>query len=199
MVTKIITPYQSREDVVRLISACTMAMSVDGDVAEFGVYEGGTVDVIVEIISPYKEKQLHLFDTFQDRFPDNKISEPDMFGVSNYPIPHPVDFNKLMNKILKRPNAVSLHIGLFSQYINIFNTPLCFAHIDSDLYLSTKDAISIINKCVVLNGVVCFHDCGNEWAGVNKAIKESLSQDFVCLYTESLPESSQRVYRRNKI
>lgn len=60
------------------------------------------------------------------------------------------------------------------------NTRIALAHIDLDLYQSTKDALAFIGPRIVSGGVIVVDDYGSEgWNGVSKAVDEFLSDEFM--------------------
>jgi len=107
---------------------------IKGDIAEVGVYQGGSAKLICEAKG---EKTLHLFDTFEgipevDRFDHNDFSQG-QFAASMESV-----------KIYLRNYAnVFLYKGIVPESAEpVKNYLFSFVHLDVDTYSSTKDCLN---------------------------------------------------------
>jgi len=145
------------------------ALTLSGEVAEIGVYKGGSAKLIAKVFQN-TPKKIHLFDTFTG-FPtghpkneNNKEmfkGETDLSSVQNY---------------LKECNNVVLHQGLFPNTAKeLKQKKFCFVHIDADLYKSTLDCLEFFYPKMVFGGIiVCADYTASKYKGPGKAINEFL-------------------------
>lgn len=126
------------------------------DCAEFGVYKGTTARYISQHCNGRK---LFLFDSFE--------------GL-------PEDWNKhfkkgdfKLKKIPRLPKYAILYKGWFNktidEFLNDYKKPLAFIHIDSDLYLSAKEALFGLNENIIPGTVILFDEYSK---GENKALQD---------------------------
>ena len=153
----------------------TEVLTLPGDVAEFGVFHGQTSRELVRYLEARGiAKTVHLFDTFTG-LPD--LTDGDYEGRT-YPgsyRPHLyLGIEEDVRELLQPYSQFAIHRGLFSDTGPDFHTPLCFAHIDADLYAGTRDAIQICERVMIPGGVIVIDDYGTEWLGVTRAVKEHL-------------------------
>jgi hypothetical protein len=136
-----------------------------GDVAELGVYLGGTAKIIGHYAAG---AALHLFDTFAGLPADDQAE-----GGHHVQGEFRGDLDDVQ-RFLDDPNAV-FHAGEFPA-----TAPpgeglrFRFVHVDADTYQSTKAALEYFSPRIVPGGVMLFDDFG-WWAcpGVGKAIHEA--------------------------
>jgi Macrocin-O-methyltransferase (TylF) len=128
---------------------------------EFGVYRGTTLNFIAQ----RTKSVVHGFDSFEGLPTDWRSGfEKGRFKVDEYP------------KVL--PN-VELHAGWFSETLPPFKDahagPLLFAHLDADLYDSTKVVFDVLGDRIVKGTVLHFDEYFNHpgWRnGEHKAFEE---------------------------
>jgi len=140
---------------------------LDGDMAEVGVYQGGSAKLISEAKG---NKTLHLFDTFTGL---PSLSDVDVhFGINFW---KENDFNntsqeKVMN-YLSKYNNIKIYPGKFPETSKpIINSKFSFVHLDVDLYQSTLDSLNFFYPRLIQGGIIITHDYHS--SGVNKAFKE---------------------------
>jgi O-methyltransferase len=140
----------------------------EGDVAEVGVYKGGTARILARSCP---QKSVHLFDTFSG-MPEVKpeIDSVQQGDFSDTSLESVKDF-------LKDCPNVRFHPGLFPGTVSgLEKNRFCFVNIDVDIYTSTKDCLEFFYPRMVPGGVMAFDDY--KWkhcAGVKKAIDEFLA------------------------
>lgn len=151
----------------------------DGDLIECGVYRGGS---LIHIATKMKElkssKKLYGIDTFEGHPYDcnedipkdgNTIHKKGLFSGSSY---------EKLSLLIKKKNLdnVILYKGLVEDVLpKLSDKKFCFAHLDLDLYLSTKEALYFLKPRMVKNGIIVFDDYGGfESPGIKKAAEEVL-------------------------
>ena len=141
--------------------------SLEGDLAEVGVYQGGSAKLICEV---KKEKELYLFDTFTGL---PKVSDDDThFGNKHW---YENEFSNTsiesIQELLKKYNNVSIIKGNFPESgKEIIDKKFCFVHLDVDLYKSTIESLRFFFPKMVSGGIILIHDYHSD--GIQKAIKE---------------------------
>lgn len=136
---------------------------ITGDVAEVGVYKGGSAKLICETT----KKPVHLFDTFEG-LPDlSRLDNPEQFKKGDYSVP----FESVKNYLKNYPN-VHFYKGLFPSTAGpIKNKTFSFVHLDVDLYESTLDCLEFFYPRMNKGGVIISHDYPGA-KGVKKAFDE---------------------------
>lgn len=139
--------------------------AVHGDLAEVGVYRGGSAKLICEAKG---HKRLHLFDTFAGLpEPDNGIdvlAEGEMKDTS---------LEKVGQSLAQYPE-VYFHQGVFPQTAaNVEKVAFSLVHLDMDLYQGTKDALVFFYQRLSSRGAILVHDYNSiDTPGVKKAVDE---------------------------
>lgn len=143
------------------------AQKIDGDMAEVGVYAGGSAKIICEF---KKDKQLHLFDTFEGL---PTPGENDIISSSLYKGEYAASL-KSVKEYLKEYKRIKFYKGVFPETINpVKNKKFSFVNLDVDLYKSTKDCIKFFYPRMTKGGIIMSHDYSSpEAAGVKKAFDE---------------------------
>jgi O-methyltransferase len=151
-----------------------------GDLIECGVYRGGSLAAIAKAakaIAP--EKRVFGADTFEghpfdgpEDMPANHqlVHHKGLFAGNSY------DNVAAMLRDRGLTNAILLK-GLVGDTLPTLGEPrFCFAHLDLDLYLSTRQALAFIAPRLVSGGAIVFDDFGGyETPGVEKAVHEVLA------------------------
>lgn len=154
-----VTPFPDR---FALLEHSLKSVGVKGGLyCEFGVFKGESINFIASKTS----STVHGFDSFEGLPEDWRTGfNAGAFGVDGLP------------KV--RPN-VKLHKGWFDKSIPVWakdNTgPLAFAHLDADLYSSTKMVFDLLGDRIVVGTVLQFDEFFNypDWQnGEYKAFQE---------------------------
>jgi O-methyltransferase len=136
--------YQFANQVIRL----------PGDVAEVGVYKGGTARLLAHIFEP-ADKIVHLFDTFGGMPPvdvNRDLHVQSDFGDTSV---------KSVQAYLSEFRHVRFYPGLFPETSKpLENNKFCFAHIDVDIYKSVLDCCLFFYPRLERAGVLVFDDYG---------------------------------------
>ena len=149
-----------------LFGLASRAAGLDGDVAEVGVYKGGTALMLSEV---FPHRRVFAFDTFGGM--------PDTAGASD--VHRAGDFSdtslEAVRAALARHKNVEFRPGLFpATALGLESGRFCLAHFDGDLYQSCRDFIAFFRPRMSPGGVMVFDDW--DWhgcPGVNRAIGEA--------------------------
>ena len=167
------------DELYTIYKSCKAVNEIEGDVAEIGVYKGGSAYLIA---SAMKNKKIYLFDTFSG-LPEEekKVSKS---NYKNSPLAgwlHDTTVENVSNFVISsgiRKENIIIREGLFPKTAedleeNIF----CLVHIDTDLYSSTIDALNFFYPRLSKGGRIISHDYNCVGTpGVKKAFDEFLNQ-----------------------
>lgn len=156
--------YQTPGEVKSLRAELKEIKDLDGVVAEVGVYEGASAAVIREELP---DKELYLFDTFSG-FPNNlHESDPKHYKIGDCLAP-----KKHVEELFRGDKNVFITEGKFPETSGIIkDKKFSFAHIDTDIYQSTKDSLEFFLPRMTRGGVIVVHDYPAH-SGVKKAVDE---------------------------
>jgi len=143
-----------------------------GDVAELGVYKGGSAKILSKMFEKHNPgKKILLFDTFKGLPP----------GDDKYDIHKEGDFGDItfdeVEAFLQDCNNVEFHKGLFSETLpKVPNKNFSFIHVDADIYTSVKECCEFFYPKMVRGGIIIFDDYSFICCpGVKKAVDEYFS------------------------
>lgn len=135
---------------------------VPGDIAEVGVYKGGSARLICEVKG---DRSFHLFDTFEG-LPETSQWDPD-FKAGGFAS----SFEPVSSYLSRFPN-LHFHRGFFPDTTRgLDDLRFSFVHLDVDLYQSSKDGLEWFYPRLNRGGVLISHDYVNA-DGVRKAFDE---------------------------
>ncbi len=143
-------------------------VKLPGDLAEVGVYKGGTAKLLSLTVSPRVKKTLHLFDTFSGMPPTeaqvDHHHEGDLGDTSL----------EAVQRQLRDCDNVRFYKGFFPHTAGpIENSRFCMIHIDVDIYKSVKDSCEFFYPRLEKGGVMIFDDYGfSSCPGARKAVDE---------------------------
>lgn len=147
----------------QLFSAIKKTEGVPGEIAEVGVYMGGSAKLICEAT----KKPVRLFDTFEG-LPE--VSESDstaQFKTGEYSAQL-----EYVKKTLKQYRNVHFYKGLFPSTAGpIRNKQFSCVHLDVDIYDSTKSGLEFFYPRLSRGGILISHDYPAS-VGVKKAFDE---------------------------
>lgn len=135
---------------------------IKGNIAEIGVYRGGSAKIICEA---KEDKSLHLFDTFEG------IPELSKWDTGDYHKGELQASLKDVKSYLNKYRNVYFYKGLFPSTAKpIRNKKFSFVNIDVDIYESTLNCLKFFYTRMNPGGVIISHDYINKnAAGVRKA------------------------------
>lgn len=161
-------------------------VDLPGDVADLGVYRGGT-SLVLRRLAP--NKHLHLFDTWEGTPHDDELCHHKRGEWR-------ASFEDC-KKLVGTDQFTHYHQGTFPHYFSSCPTDqscttrtaedreYCFIYVDMDTYQSTRDAIEFFWPRMVHGGIMLFDDYGWEpCAGVKKAVCEAFA-DAACREIQS--------------
>jgi len=146
------------------------ALALPGDLAECGVYKGGTARLIAGTrTASGVRKRLFLLDTFKG-MPEPTAGLDSTWRAGDL---GDVDIEEVKQFLVDLPDIVFLP-GLFSDtLLQLAESKFCFVHVDADLYTSVRECCEFFWPRMVNGGVVVFDDYGfPNCPGAKKAIDE---------------------------
>jgi O-methyltransferase len=158
----------SPDEAYVIFSIARAQSTLEGDMAEVGVYRGGSAKLICEAKG---NRKLHLFDTFDGlhnvsdadtHFGDIRFWKERQFSGANL---------ESVRKYLSPYDNVFFYKGEFPSTADpIMNSRFSFVHLDADLYRSTLDALNFFYPRLVERGIILSHDYHAD--GVKRAFDE---------------------------
>lgn len=148
------------------------SLNVDGDFIECGVYKGGSASFLAMVMEG-SGKRLRLFDTFSG------MPECD---AARDPLHVKGDFSDVsideVRSVVGREQFVSLHPGVIPQSFDALNdVQIAFAHVDVDIYESTRACCEFIYPRLSSGGVMVLDDYGHRSClGAKQAVDEYFSR-----------------------
>lgn len=153
----------------QLFQAVKATRDINGDIAEVGVYQGGSAKLICEARN--KNKIFYLFDTFEG------LPTPGEFDGSLKNGEYSASL-KFAQDCLKSHKNIYFCQGIFPENANsIENKNFSFVHLDVDLYKSTLDALEFFYPRVNRGGIILSHDYGGGGEG-ETAVKKAFDEFF---------------------
>ncbi|HWE48844.1 MAG TPA: TylF/MycF/NovP-related O-methyltransferase, partial [Bryobacteraceae bacterium] len=145
------TPIAGTWLMTELLEHC---LTVPGDIAECGVYQGGNAFVVLNTSILARQRAYHLFDSFagfgplSDRDPGQRSG--DFQDVS---------FGQVRDAFANFPN-VSIHRGFFDETLpKMDEGRYCLVYMDCDLYQPTMTLLEYFWSRISPGGCVLIHDC----------------------------------------
>lgn len=132
------------------------AAALEGEVAELGVYKGGSARLLARIFAGRcPQKQILLFDTFaglpaadraRDIYREGELADTSLEEVRAY--------------LRDCPN-VRFYKGLFADTLPaVRDHRFCLVHVDVDLYASVRECCAFFYPRMVSGGIMVFDDYG---------------------------------------
>jgi O-methyltransferase len=154
-------------DAYTIYQLITPAVRLKGDIAEIGVYRGGTASILGHFADA-TGKQLHLFDTFAGMPETDSVKDWHKKG----------DFSDTsldqVRRNLSSVRNVNFYPGFFPATAGpVKDAIFCFVHVDVDIYQSVKDCCDFYYPKLQAGGVMLFDDYGKfTCPGALKAVDE---------------------------
>lgn len=132
---------------VELFQAAMACHKIQGDMAEAGVYRGGTAAIL---LSASAEKRLHLFDTFAGLpSSEGKFEKGDWTGT----------LAEVKRDLSEWHDRLDFHPGFFPESaVGLEDLRFSFVHLDLDLYASTISALEWFWPRLNRGGALLSHD-----------------------------------------
>jgi O-methyltransferase len=158
------------ESMFMLMQWLDVALAAAGDVAEFGVWRGGTALLLHQrLASCAADRTLHLFDSFAG-LPEANPARDNHHRKGDFADTSETEVRALFRDAV----GVDIHPGLFEETATeVADRRFCFAHIDADLYSSVRFASEFIFPRLSRGGVIVYDDYGlRSCAGAKAAVDE---------------------------
>jgi len=141
---------------------------LDGDIAEVGVYRGGSAAIMVHFKG---NRKLHLFDTFEGLPEVNKDKDVLEKGSMN------VTSEDMVKLLLKDYQGWSTYKGIFPGTSDpIRDRSFSFVHLDTDLYDGTLESLKFFYNRMQPGGVIMTHDYSDV---LTPGVKEAFDLFFI--------------------
>ncbi len=149
-----------------LYSSMEAVSNLQGEVAEVGVYKGGSAKILCE---RKKNKEIHLFDTFEG-IPEEVVAREDLVGAGWL---SDVDVTEVKKYLSIYPNVV-IHKGTFPWSADsVKHKKFCLVNLDTDIYQGTFEGLKFFWPRMVKGGRVICHDYNNvDCPGVKRAFMD---------------------------
>jgi O-methyltransferase len=176
-----------------LYQLCKSTLHLDGDIAEVGVYKGGTLKLLAKAGYP---KITHGFETFTG------LPKPDSDKDDNRQIEGRfcASYKEVQQFLSDCPN-IKLYPGIFPQTASdIIKHNFSFVHVDCDIFQSVFDCCHFFYPRLTQGGIMVFDDysdplcCGAREA-VNTFFKDILTTKFKL----NFPTSGQYIVFKNNV
>ncbi|MDH3382818.1 MAG: TylF/MycF family methyltransferase [Deltaproteobacteria bacterium] len=151
-------------DMYNIFKLVQVVRHIDGDIAEVGVYKGGSAKIICEAKG---NKKLHLFDTFEGMPAAEK--DIDLHGEGDFSNTKLED----VKRYLKNYPDVYFYPGIFPDSATdpgFGFTRFSFVNLDVDIFQSTLRALEYFYPKMARGGIILSHDYNSlVCPGVRKA------------------------------
>jgi O-methyltransferase len=159
------------DDRLAVLRDCTLATNgLPGDVAELGVFRGGTAKLIGHFAPGAR---LHLFDTFTG-IPEDDAAPAGHHRRGDFPS----DVEDV-RRYLSNPNAI-FRVGVFPATAPRDGVRFRLVHIDGDILQTTEAALDWFGRRMVPGGIIVLDDF--EWEncpGVATAVRERFAESRI--------------------
>lgn len=151
------------DEMAFLYYAAVAASKLEGDFAEFGVFNAGSSKIIAEAKG---NRPFHLFDTFEG------LPKPELID-GNFSEKQFTASLESVQEYLKDFNNISFYKGIFPLSAKSLepNTMFSLVHLDVDLYKSTLVGLQFFYSKMTKGGIIVSHDY-SILEGVKKAFDE---------------------------
>lgn len=164
------------QEAYQIMMFAKRTLKIKGEIAEVGVYTGGSAKLIAEMVP---DKEIHLFDSFEG-LPTPEDVDPEKFTEGQYG----ADLEDVRAYLSAYPN-VHLYKGFFPATSGpIESKKFSFVHLDVDLYQSTKESLEFFYPRMSPGGVLLSHDYMTA-EGVRKAFDEFMQDKPEALFESS--------------
>jgi O-methyltransferase len=146
-------------------------LKLEGDIAEVGVYLGGSAKIMA--LASCGKKTIHLFDTFQGIAETTPSFDKVKVGEFRCPLDAVKDY-------LKEFSQIRYHPGMFPQSVKndleILGKKFALVNLDADTYVTTKACLEFFYPRMSRGGVILIHDYHSlTCPGVKPAVEEFMA------------------------
>jgi len=159
------------DEAYALYMAVKRTEKIAGDIAEVGVYKGGSSKLICEAKG---DKNLHVFDTFEG-IPEVDDIDYNIFNDHKFKVGEFPGSFELIRGYLSSYKNVFFYKGVFPSTANsVANRNFSLVHLDVDTCVSTSSGLEFFYPRMNRGGIIISHDYINA-IGVRKAFDEFFS------------------------
>lgn len=150
--------------------------NLSGDIAEVGVYKGGSASVISKTLD---NDRIFLFDTFEGMPATSKFDnhhKPNDFNDTSY---------EAVVNLFKENKNVYIYKGIFPKENSdvVKDCKFKFVHLDVDIYESYKECLDFFYDRVVSGGIMVFDDyAAKSCLGAKQAVDEFIDKYNITLH-----------------
>src|SRR3984957_10366907 len=139
-----------------LLTLLRQALKINADIAECGVYRGGTAAMIARVMAESgSSKKLYLFDTFSGMPKTDAVR--DLHRAGDFADTSAEDVERFVNE----PKIAVIRKGFIPEtFVGLEPDRFAFAHIDVDIYKSIIDSLEFIWPRLMPGGFIVFDDYG---------------------------------------
>ena len=148
-----------------------------GNVAEAGVWRGGSAKFIAEILNEHPEvkKIFYLFDSFEGM--QEVTSSIDRHGRGDFSNTSVTSVSELLFSELNNIKFIFKKGWIPQTFVGISSETFSFVHIDLDLYQSILDLLSYFYPRLCSGGIIVFDDYGYaSCPGAKKAVDDFFNE-----------------------
>ena len=170
-------PQVSAIETEKILNLCKDCFETDGDVVEFGCYEGDTSLEFAKILRK-TDKKLWIYDSFEG-LPEKSKFDQSGLGENFQAGALAVSKRTVKLRFLRAELPVPLIKKAWFSDLTPDDLPekICFAFLDGDLYESIRDSLRLVEDKIPKNGIIVVHDYNNPaLPGVAKAVDEWLDK-----------------------
>jgi O-methyltransferase len=165
------TNYRSFDRKFAMKEFLRLALPLDGDLAECGVFRGASAFLLAKgIAAQAPDKRLHLFDSFAG------LSEPkaELDGSHWHSGDLACGLAEVASNLTQYASLIVFHPGWIPEkFSEVSEKKFCFVHIDVDLFTPTRDALAFFGPRMTPGGLIVCDDYGFETCpGARRAMDE---------------------------
>ena len=165
MINRALTTILDDGRIDTLKRAAETCARLPGEIAEVGVYWGGS---LLWLSGMYPKKSIYGIDTFEGMPP---VAEVDKHKQGDF---RDVDYEKVKTALAKRcPNVILLKGFFPDDVVDSLPEEFAMVHVDCDIYTSVKDCCEFFWPRLASGGMMIFDDPGMpSCPGARKAFQE---------------------------
>lgn len=176
-----ITNYREQFDIrlatIKLIAKEIIERSIDGAVAELGVYQG---ELAAEINRLFPDRKIYLFDTFEGfNERDIKIEKENQFSKGEIGQFNNTSIDIVCNRLPYQEQAI-FKKGYFPDTTSGLNLKFALVSLDADLYQPIYEGLKFFYPNMNKGGYIIIHDYNNmQFAGVKMAVEQFCTEKHI--------------------
>ena len=162
---------QVRADMLVLLLRSIVSRSIEGDIAELGVYKGRTAKLLHHYMP---DRMLHLFDTFAGFPPTDLVAEEQNTGLRDSALHYSdTTVKKVLRYIRQKNDNIRVHAGRFPESIpeELREKRFAFIHLDADLHATILAGLEFFYPRLNPGAFLVVHDY-NAWIGPRRAVDD---------------------------